>query len=206
MVKSDEIGLSATEKQILDAAKKVFILNGFEGTSMQQIANEAKINKSLLHYYFRTKEKLFNAVFSYALKHIMPQIQGILSSSETVFVKIELIVSEYIDLLMKNRFVPAFVLQEINRDPDRLFEIMHGIGIDPKIFTDQFASEIEKGNIKPIDPKHLVINMLALCIFPIAARPLIQRLFFNNDSKSYQQFLQERKKIVSSFIIQSIKV
>ena len=205
MVNIPAVELTSTESKILEAAKKVFIVNGFDGTSMQQIANEAGINKSLLHYYFRSKDKLFTAVFSYAFQRFVPQIQEILVSDVSVFVKIELIVSEYIDLLMQNEFIPSFILHEINRDPDRLYEIMQRTGLKPKVFLDQFVSEISKGHLQPLDPRHFMVNILSLCVFPVAARPLIQRIFFANDRLAYQHFLLERKTIVAQIIIQSIK-
>ncbi len=121
MVNISPSAVLPTEAKILEAAKKVFILNGFDGTSMQQIANEAGINKSLLHYYFRTKEKLFAAVFSFAFQNFVPQIQEILNSDISVVIKIERIVAEYMDMLMKNEFIPAFILHEINRNPDGIF-------------------------------------------------------------------------------------
>lgn len=197
--------LSPSEDKILDAAKKVFILNGFEGTSMQQIANEAGINKSLLHYYFRSKEKLFGAVFRFAFQNFVPQIQEILSSDASVFNKIEHVIAEYMDMLLRNEFIPAFILHEINRNPDGIFEIMKGTGLHPELFIQQFAAEIEKGSIRPIDPRHLIVNMIAMCVFPVAARPLMQRVLFANDDDAYQQFLNERKQNVADFIIQSIK-
>jgi AcrR family transcriptional regulator len=206
MVKNLKEHSSSTEEKILEAAKKVFVIHGLEGTSMQQIADEASINKSLLHYYFRTKEKLFGTVLKYAFKFIVPQIQVILNSDDHIYVKIERLVSEYMDLLMKNKFIPAFIMHEINRNPDGLFQIMQGSGIDPRIFIEQFSAEMKAGNIRTIDPRHLIINMLSLCIFPVAARPLMQRVFFGNDEKMYKQFLVERKKVVSDFIIQSLKV
>ena len=205
MVKRLEPGLPNTEGRILEAAKKVFIRQGLEGTSMQQIADEAGINKSLLHYYFRTKEKLFEAVFSYAFQYIVPQLKDIMSSDIPVFVKIEKLVSEYMDLLMQHKFIPAFVLHEINRDPDKLYKLMHHSGVSPSIFIEQFLEEIHKGNIRPVDPKQLIINILSMCIFPVAAEPLIRRLFFDNNVKAYQDFLGERKKAVTDFIIHSIK-
>jgi TetR/AcrR family transcriptional regulator len=205
MVNLSPVSPSLTEDKILEAAKKVFILNGFEGTSMQQIANEADINKSLLHYYFRNKEKLFAAVFSYAFQNFVPQVQEILNSDITLFIKIERIVAEYMDMLLKNEFIPAFILHEINRNPDGIFAIMQGTGLNPDIFIKQFAIEIEKGHIRPLNPRHLIVNLIALCVFPIAARPLMQRMLFENDEKAYQQFLLERKKNVAEFIIQSIK-
>ena len=205
MVKTPETHSQSTENKILEAAKKVFILHGLEGTSMQQIADEAGINKSLLHYYFRTKEKLFDAVFTYAFHYIVPQMEGILSSESCINDKIERIVAEYMDLLSENKFIPAFILHEINRNPDRLYNIMQKSGIKPEMFINHFVKEIQQGNIRPIDPRQLIINILAMCIFPVAARPLIQRIFFGNNESAYRQFLEERKKIVSEFIIQSIK-
>jgi TetR/AcrR family transcriptional regulator len=206
MVNTLKIEPCSTESTILEAAKKVFIGHGFDGTSMQQIANEAGINKSLLHYYFRNKEKLFAAVFSFAFRNFIPQVQEILNSDISIFIKIERIVSEYMDMLLKNEFIPAFILHEINRNPDGLYAIMQGTGLNPEIFVEQFAIEIDKGHIRPVDPRHLIVNLIALCVFPIAARPLIQRVLFANNEIAYQQFLQERKSKVTEFIIQSIKV
>ena len=205
MVNIVKIEPFSTEDTILESAKKVFISHGFDGTTMQQIANEAGINKSLLHYYFRSKEKLFAAVFSFAFQNFVPQIQEILNSDISIVNKIELIVAEYMDMLMKNEFIPAFILHEINRNPDGIFAIMQGTGLNPELFIKQFAIEIEKGNIRPVDPRHLIVNLIALCVFPFAAKPLMQRILFANDEAAYQQFLQERKNNVTNFILQSIK-
>jgi TetR/AcrR family transcriptional regulator len=206
MVNSSDTLLTTTENRILEAAKKVFIRYGLEGTSMQQIADEANINKSLLHYYFRTKQRLFTTVFSYAIGYMIPQVEIIMNSNDSIFVKIERLVSEYMDMLLENSFIPAFVIHEINRNPDGLFQIMKDSGIRPEIITDKFELEMRNGTIRRFDIRHLIINLFSLCIFPIAARPLMQRVLFKNDEIAYQQFLLERKKIVTDFIIQSIKI
>jgi hypothetical protein len=83
---------------------------------------------------------------------------------------------------------------------------MKDAGVNPDFFIDQFKEEMRKGTIRNIDPRHLILNLLSLCIFPIIARPLAQRLFFNNNDEHYDLFLQERKKVVADFIIHSIKV
>jgi AcrR family transcriptional regulator len=173
---------------------------------MQQIADEAGINKSLLHYYYRTKEKLFGTVLKFAFKFVIPEITNIMNSETDIFEKIEKLVEQYMDMLMKNKFIPAFIIHEINRNPESIFQIMKIAGIEPKIFVDQIEKEIKKGTIRPMDPKHLIINIIALCIFPVVARPLAQRLFFGNNDKDYELFLVERKKVVADFVIQSIKV
>ncbi|UCH14346.1 MAG: TetR/AcrR family transcriptional regulator [Bacteroidales bacterium] len=197
---------SDTENRIIKAARKVFIKNGLSGTRMQNIANEAKINKALLHYYFRSKEKLFDAVFKYAFFKFVPKIEEILNSEKSIFEKIELIAEQYIGALMRNQFIPLFVLHEINRNPKRLYELMQQVGITPVKLVEQIQQEIKKGNIINIRPEQLIINLLSLCVFPIAGRPLLQRVFFHNDKRQYQQFLESRKKEVPQFVINSIKV
>lgn len=71
-----------SEEAILKAAHAVFLRRGFYGTRMQEIADEACINKALLHYYFRSKDKIFEAVFLDSLKIFLPQILEILDSDE----------------------------------------------------------------------------------------------------------------------------
>ena len=197
--------ISDTENRILQAAKKVFIKNGLSGSRMQNIANEAGINKALLHYYFRSKEKLFDAVFKYAFFKFVPKVEKVLNSEKSLFEKIELIADQYINALMRNQFIPLFVLHEINRNPKRLYELMQQVGLNPAVLVEQIQQEVKKGNIINISPQQLVVNLLALCVFPVAARPLLQRVFFENNKKLYKQFLESRKKEVPQFVINSIK-
>ena len=198
--------LSDTENKIIKAARKVFIKNGMSGTRMQNIADEAKINKALLHYYFRSKEKLFNAVFKYAFFRFIPKIENVLNSDKPLFEKIELLTEQYISVLMKNQFIPMFVLHEINSNPKRLYELLKQVGINPEKYVEQIKQQKKKGIITDIGPEHLIINILSLCVFPVVARPLLQRMFFQNVPNQYKQFLESRKREVPMFVINSIKV
>ncbi|MFP4620122.1 MAG: TetR/AcrR family transcriptional regulator [Bacteroidales bacterium] len=194
-----------TEKRILQAAKRVFIRKGMTGARMQEIANEAGMNKSLLHYYYRSKDKLFLAVFRLAIRNFIPEIKSIIFSDALVTEKIDRFVEEYMEVLLNNQFVPLFILQEIQRDPDRLLNIFLEEGIEPQLILKQFEKATQNEEIKPINPEHLLINVLSLCIFPFAARPMMQRMLFNNDSEAYNAFLLERKKVVSEFVKNAIK-
>ncbi len=194
-----------TEEKILEAAQQIFVRSGFEGSSMQKIADEAGINKALLHYYYRSKEKLFEQAFAKIFRHFIPRAQEIFNSEIDFFDKVRLLVSSYIDLLMNNPLVPAFILQEINRNPDLLYQTITQAGVDPSFFFIHAEKEIAAGNIVNTDSKNLFINILSLCIFPSAARPLMQRLVFRNDQRSYEIFLEERKTEVANFIINAIK-
>jgi AcrR family transcriptional regulator len=194
-----------TEKLILEAARKVFIRNGFDGTTMQMIADEARINKALLHYYYRSKDRLFEGVFLEAFKEMVPRLQQILFSGDPFFQKIGAFVENYISTLQHVPEIPIFILHELRRNPDRVVDLVKSSGIEPSYFTKLIHSEIEKGTIQPTDPLQLLVNMLAMCIFPFAARPIIQGFILNNDEAAFDVFIEKRKTAVTQFIINSIK-
>jgi TetR/AcrR family transcriptional regulator len=200
-----------TEIKILDAAKEVFQQKGLTGARMQEIADKAGINKALLHYYYRTKDKLFEKVFDLAFSVFIPKIRDIvLSADKSVFEKIEFFVENYINLLYKHPYIPGFVINELNRNPQILVNIFEKnvqfkeMNLFEK-FDAQLRSEAEKGIIRSIDARNLMTTVIGMCIFPIVARPIIQGIMFNNDKKEYDVFLSQRKKFVTEFIINAIK-
>jgi len=194
-----------TERRILEAAKNVFYRKGLSGARMQEIADAAGINKAMLHYYYRTKDKLFDAVFLEAASKFFPKVIELFNVDLPFFGKIEYFVENYITLMLENHRLPSFVLNEIHQNPERLEGLLrnHAIVI-PERAIFEFQKAMMDGVIKPVDPRQIVINMIALCIFPVAARPVIQILFSMNDEQ-YFEFIETRKKEVSKFIINSIK-
>lgn len=195
-----------TESQILDAAKNVFLRKGFEGARMQEIADEAGINKALLHYYFRSKEKMFGAVFSAAFQEFLPRVGEAIISDMTLSEKIGIFVDSYINMLVNNPHLPVFILSEIHRNPSLILNNFYEIGIKPELFAKSVIEEINLGKIRPVNPKHLIINIIALCIFPFIGRPILMNILFDNDPDKFQGFIEERKNEVTTFIIKSIAV
>ena len=200
----NEIKKDNTEEKILNAAQTVFIQKGMDGARMQEIADEAHINKALLHYYFRTKEKLFDAIFKKVFSKILPNIMEMVDSDLPVEKKLELFIENYIDLLMKNPFLPTFILKEMNHNPEFLASIIKGTGIKPQEIFAMFEKEMDAGKIKRMDPRDLLINILSLSIFPIAAKPLMTIMFFDKDKKAYNEFITTRKITVKEFVLNSI--
>jgi AcrR family transcriptional regulator len=194
-----------TEAKILEAAKEVFLKKGMAGARMQEIADEAGINKALLHYYYRSKEKLFLAVFQFAIKNFVPGIQDIILADVNVEKKIRLFVENYIDVLLQHPFVPLFIIQEIHRDSERLYHIFRDAGVEPEKIMQLFKKEMDEGKIRQMDPRELIINILSLCIFPFAAKPVMKKIFFQDDSGTYKEFLISRKKTVGEFILNAIQ-
>ncbi len=199
-------GKENTEEKILEAAKKVFVEKGNDGARMQEIANEAGINKSLLHYYYRSKEKLFVAVFEFAFKNFAPDLLGIFESKYDIFTKIRTFICSYIDLINKNPFIPVFILNEANKkDVGFVAMVLKSSGMNMDIFEKEIKKEIVNGNIKAIDHKRLIVNIISLCIFPFIGRPLIQTMIFKDNKREYDLFLESRKKEVADLIINSLK-
>ena len=194
-----------TEKTILEAAKKIFLVKGFDGARMQEIADEAGMNKALLHYYFRSKDKLFDAIFQEAFQQFLPKVAEIMMTEKPLFEKIEFFIDSYITMLSNNPHLPVFVMHEINRNPERLINIMKSSGVKPEILGLMIQKEIDAGTIRPINPVHLIINILGMCLFPYMGRPIIQGFIFNNNSEAYQKFLSERKEEIKRFVLNSIR-
>jgi TetR/AcrR family transcriptional regulator len=194
-----------TEQAILVAAKKIFISKGMDGARMQEIADEAGINKALLHYYFRSKDKLFEAIFRDAILKFIPDMMEMLQSDLPLFRKIEIFTGRYIDAFTENPFIPGFIMHELSRDPSKIAMMVKNSGVRPEAFISQINKEIEAGTIVPLDPFHLIVNILSMCIFPFAARPILLNILFQNDPKAYAAFIARRKKEVPEFLIRSIK-
>jgi AcrR family transcriptional regulator len=193
-----------TESLILDAARKVFLENGFDGTTMQKISDEAGINKALLHYYFRSKDRLFEAVFIEAFSRMIPNLMKIFASEAEFTDKIRGFIDTYITALQQYPQIPLFILHELHRNPDRIIELIHSTGMNPDFVINIIRQEIKNGKISAIDPYQLMVNMLALCIFPFAARPMVQGFILKNDAKAFEQFIVKRKTEVADFIIKAI--
>ena len=194
-----------TEEQILDAAKKVFQAKGMDGARMQEIADNAGINKAMLHYYYRNKQLLFEAVFKNAFSLLAPQLNTILNDDTSIEDKIIHFTENYISFIIKHPYLPNFIIQELNRNPDFILHLKKSKGF-PNLekFKKQVAFEVEKGILKPISAEQLFIHILALNIFPFVAKPLIMA-FINTDTKDYKKLMEDRKTEVANFIINSIK-
>lgn len=200
-----------TEQKILYAASQVFIRKGYDGTRMSDIAEEACINKALLHYYFRSKENLFEKVFLLYAEKIIPNLDALIeNTSLSVCEKVEKFVNLYIDFLIENVNIPIFIFSEIHKNPATLINKVKDPNNPIKMpnihhLVWQFAEEAAKGKIKSVNPLHLLVNMVSMCIFPFIARPMMQTVFKMNDDE-FKEFMQGRKQEITRFIIDAIKV
>lgn len=194
-----------TEELILEAAKSVFQSKGMDGARMQEIADKAGINKAMLHYYYRSKQLLFEAVFKNAFSLLAPQLNAILNDDSSIEQKIRNFTSNYISFIVKHPYLPNFIIQELNRNQDFILQLKDNQNFpNTEKFKNQVDEDVAKGLIKPISGEQLFINIMSLNIFPFVAKPLIMALTNANDNR-YQQLMEDRKTEVANFIINSIK-
>jgi AcrR family transcriptional regulator len=194
-----------TEEKILSAARKVFITKGMAGARMQDIADEAGMNKALLHYYFKNKEQLFENIFTRLTQGFWQQINSIFESDDPLFDKIRTFCSVYIDKVIENPYIPLFVLYEMNQRPAGFVKKMfRGNPPRPDKLMIQIDKSVKAGEIRPINPGQLVMNMLSLCILPFIGKPMFMTVM-NIDDKTFTALMHQRKKDVPEFIINSIK-
>jgi AcrR family transcriptional regulator len=194
------------ESNILNAAKEIFERKGMAAARMQEIADEAGINKAMLHYYYRSKQLLFEAVFKSAFSMLAPQLNEIINADTSIFEKIRNFSSNYISFVIKHPYLPNFIIQELNRNPDFVKKLIAEKKF-PNIskFKQQVNEKIEEGVIRPIKAEQLFINIISLNIFPFIGAPLLKG-FVNVNDETYKQLMEDRKTEVADFIINSIKL
>lgn len=201
LAKKDE----STKDKILAAANRIFTKKGMAGARMQDIADEAGINKALLHYYFSNKQKLFEVVFEEAAEKLFSRISTVIESDQTLFDTIRNFTNEYISFITENPFLPQFVLSEMHQQQHKF--IRHKF-FSKKHFVSKLVNKIEaevkKDNIKPISPVQLIMNMISMCIFPFIGKPVIQ-LMLQIDELQFRFIMEQRKTEVAEFIINSIR-
>jgi TetR/AcrR family transcriptional regulator len=191
-----------TEDHIKDTAKKIFFGKGHFNAKMHEIAKEARLNRALLHYYFRNRENLFEAVLKEAMEESFVKMFSILSNEKPFEEKIQEAIEHITDCLAKYPFIENFIISEINKNPqgaDSLLAVRLG-----KDFMKNFMKEIKhylkENDLPQIKPEQFMVNMMALCTYASSTKPIIQNILGFNEPQ-YQAFLKERKKILPRIIL-----
>ena len=182
-----------TEQKIYSAATLIFERDGYAGARMQSIADEAGINKALLHYYFRSKEKLFSLVFLEKFNTFISALANLATNEDLEFYdKIDVIINAYMEMFMLNPDLPAMLINTINHHPEFLQHMNSDAG---RILGNVFQKEIEKGTIIKTNPLQIITSLIGLCIMPFLAKPIIKEVF-NTSEEDYSVFIKQRGDFV----------
>ena len=193
------------EDKILLSATRIFVLKGKAGTSMQDIASEAGINRTLLNYYFRSKENLFELVFTKLFSKFLPGLVNRIQADIPLTQRLEGFIDYYFTILIENPIIPLFILQELTSNPQRLIDSLKTGGIKINILLQSLEEEMDRGNIRRMDPQEIMVNLMSLIIFPFAARKIFEEIIFSGDKNAYFRFIMQRKENLKRSFIQSLK-
>ncbi len=194
-----------TGEKILKAANNEFEEKGYNGARMQSIANRAGINKALLHYYYKSKDALFQIIIKKAFSVFVPKIINVFNENLDIFTMIEKFVSNYIDVYIEHPRIPGFITQEINNNPARLVQLLSTAGVDLSVFKNKINEAIENNLIEETNPEQLILNIISLCLFPFIAKPIVTELLLEGSEEKFNKLIEARKKEVAQFIIKAIK-
>lgn len=202
-----------TEQRILDAARVVFLRKGTAGARMQEIAAEAGVNQALLHYYFRSKERLSAAVFQQFATRLFPAVIETLGSDISIDAKIDRFVAIYLDNLQRTPFLPGYLLAELHHHPERVEQMLASIaGGAPgpvmrplwRKLDAQIGERVRAGTMRPMAAEQFAAHLISLCIFPFAARPMF-RIMFEMDDARFGAFIEARKREIPEFFRSAIR-
>ena len=203
-----------TEQRILDAAHAVFVRRGTEGARMQEIAEEAGVNKALLHYYFRSKDRLAEAVFLRAGRRLFPSVIATLQSDLPLEEKVQRVIEIELDNLSAAPFLPGYVLCEINHHPERVGQLVGSFAGQPMEggfgsaiaagLQVQIDEQVAKGAMRPIPADQFMANLLSLCLFPFAAQPMF-RAVMGWGPDGFERFIEERKRTLAGFFLNALR-
>ena len=191
----------STEERIKAAARKVFHQKGFAGTRTRDIAEEAGINHAMLNYYFRSKEKLFEMVMMETMAQFFKGVNLMLNDESTSLdEKIDLIVSNYVDLLLKEPELPTFILNEVRPNPQAFVE-QNPIkeALTHSVLTRQYAEAVARGEITEPNLIQAILNVIGLVIFPFIAKPILTSII-NIPEEQYKALMLQRKILIPQWI------
>jgi AcrR family transcriptional regulator len=199
-----------TERKIVEAATKIFLEKGKDGARMEEIAKEANLNKALLHYYFRSKNKLYQYVFKKIILKNFHSIFDSIAPIDDFKLFLKNFIYKYIEQIQKNPQVVRFILWEISKGGTSLKEIfaeisqIRGENI-PQLVLKKLNYAIKDKKIRKIDPQQLVLSVIGMSIYVFIARPIIEAVFEDLNVLD-DHFLERRKEAVFDLVWNGIKL
>ena len=204
-IKSDQ----SLEQTILEVAERLFLEKGFALTSTTEIAKEVGCNQALVHYYYRTKDNLFNVIFEQKFKLFFQGIFEMKSLGNMKFQdKLKYIIESHFDLLRKNPGIPSLILNELSRRPEQITALREKLHELPEKLivelNEELQLEIEKGNVREISLIDLIVTMLSLNVALFIMLPVVEKaLQWDEPQKEFM--ISHRRSENVDFILKSLR-
>lgn len=199
-----------TEQQILTAAERLFVTQGFKATSTTDIAREAGCNQTLVHYYYRTKENLFQKVFDAKFEQLFSLIRKPLFEECDFFRKLENIVDVYFGIVQKNKSVPMFILNELLSNKERMekakdsFRSNHFREEVYAKYSESVYEARKKKMIRDVEPIDLLFDIVSLVVMSVMVAPVYSD-YFSKGKSGEKEFIERRKTEVKRLLLNGLK-
>ena len=191
-----------TRQEIIEAARNEFLTHGFEGARLHHIADHIGVTKAMIHYYFNTKQELFEHVYKQSVQIIFEDLNDVLSTDVPLFNKIEFLIENILQKAAESTRILAFLVTEISRKPDWLQPIFEDqIALQVTTFEEELTGAASNYEIASVSVQDLLMNIFSLCYYPVVAGPIHQSLFDIEDAASEQGFSQKRKGVILDTIL-----
>lgn len=188
------------ENKIIEVAREVFIEKGYAETSMSEIANRVGINRPGLHYYFRTKDKMFQAVFGSIVSSVVPKVfEALMHKEKNIGDRIRCIIDAYYELFLQYPDIPMFMLREVNRDADLVINTVREM--DVVIMMQKglasIQEEMNEGKLKKVPLQFMFYNFYSMLVFPFITKNIALKTFVENDEAFKQSLYSWKQNIIS---------
>jgi len=186
------------EHRIIEAAKEVFVENGYAETSMSDIAARVGINRPTLHYYFRTKDRMFKAVFGSILEELAPMVQDIVKQRDTsVEERVEKVVDTYYGVFKQTPTLPMFLMREVKRDFDFVVNFVTELHFDRYFgfIRQEIQAQMDEGLIAHVPMRFLFLTFYSMLTMPFSLKPICERMMLDK-GESYEQMLDKWEKVI----------
>lgn len=188
------------ENKIIEVAREVFIEKGYAETSMSEIAARVGINRPGLHYYFRTKDKMFQAVFGSIVSSVVPKVfEALMHKEKNIGDRIRSIIDAYYELFLQYPDIPMFMLREVNRDADLVINTVREMDV-VVMMQKGLASvqeEMNEGKLKKVPLQFIFYNFYSLLVFPFVTKNIALKTFVENDEAFKQSLYSWKQNIIS---------
>ena len=209
MEKNNKAETQNTEQKIIEAAQEEFLIKGFDGARTTSIAAKAGVTHAMFHYYFRTKEKIFEKIITQKLELLTGLIMDSISLENlSLEEKLKRIIDSHIDFVSDNPQLPGFLVREIYNNPERFEMLKSRFETFAPLVVQNLQKELDKGQeegkYKKTDARMLLIDIISLNIFPYMAAPLINSIL-SGIMENKDKFKDLRKRENLETIMRKIK-
>ncbi|MEM8559125.1 MAG: TetR/AcrR family transcriptional regulator [Bacteroidota bacterium] len=195
----------AAEANILDAAQRVFLRSGTDGARMQEIANEAGVNKSMLHYYFRSKERLAEAVFMRAVRTTYRRFEPAMQSSGPFEEFLRALVAADLAMMDDHPYLVGYILSELHHHPERWRQAIRlEFPVGSEAMQAKLDAAIEAGEIRPISLLAFTTFIVSMTFFPSVGGGLV-RAYVGASKEEWDAYLADREELIVELCLNGLR-